>query len=226
MEAPGRIIRTSVLFGFGRDRAEVLSMNEATASYPAVVPVSARVVAAEFRRRHPGLPTVKLHKLLYYCQGHHLATFGVPLFAESLSAWDMGPVVGALWYAEKVGHPVDPGPPLDEAALNTVGYVLSRYGALTGRDLRHLTHSEAPWRLADAGRSPGTSVRIPTAWIEDYFRATGGPDEDEEVVLDASAIAEWLSDAARTRDAAAPPDTPEQLAARLDELRAKVARSA
>jgi uncharacterized phage-associated protein len=38
----------------------------------------------------------KLHKLLYYCQGHHLATFGLPLFDESISAWDMGPVVGTL----------------------------------------------------------------------------------------------------------------------------------
>ena len=201
-------------------------MIEARAPYPAAVPVPAHAVAAELRRRSPCLPTVKLHKLLYYCQGHHLATFGVPLFRESLSARDMGPVVGSLWFDEKAGRPVDPGPPLSEAALNTIGYVLSRYGALTGRDLRHLTHSEAPWRMADAGRSPGSSVRIRTAWIEDYFRATAGPDEDEDVVLDAAAIAEWLKDADRTRDAAGPPDTPEQLAARLAQLRARVAEGA
>jgi uncharacterized phage-associated protein len=205
---------------------EGLPMIEVKAPYPAAVPVSAHAVAAELRRRNPGLPTLKLHKLLYYCQGYHLATFGVPLFGESLSAWDMGPVVGSLWYDEKAGRPAEVGPPLDEAALNTIGYVLSRYGALTGRDLRHLTHSEAPWRLADAGRSPGTSARIQTAWIEDYFRATAGPDEDEDVVLDAAAVAEWLKDAERTRDAAAPPDTPEQLAARLDQLRARVAEGA
>ena len=171
---------------------------------------------------------MKLHKLLYYCQGYHLATFSVPLFGESLSAWDKGPVVGALWYTERSGRPVEPGPPLDEAALNTIGYVLSRYGALTGRDLGHLTHSETPWRLADAGRRPGTSVRIETAWIEDYFRATAGPDEDEdeEIVLDARFITEWLSDAERTRDAAAAPDTPEQLAVRLEELRTRAAKGA
>ena len=195
-------------------------------SYPAEMPVSAHTVAAELRRRQPGLPAMKLHKLLYYCQGYHLATFGVPLFAETLSAWDRGPVVGALWYSEKSGRPVETGPPLDEAALNTIGYVLSRYGALTVRDLGHLTHSETPWRRADAGRSPGTSVRIETAWIEDYFRATAGPDEDEEIVLDAAAVAEWLRDAERTRNAAAAPDTPEQLAARLAELRTKAAKGA
>jgi uncharacterized phage-associated protein len=206
--------------------AEGLPMIEMKASCPAAVPVSAHAVAAELRKRYPGLPTLKLHKLLYYCQGYHLATFGAPLFEESLSAWDMGPVVGSLWYDEKARRPVDPGPPLGEAALNTIGYVLRRYGALTGRDLRHLTRSEAPWRLADAGRSPGTSVRIQVAWMEDYFRATAGPDEDEEIVLDADVIAEWLSGAGRTRDVAGPRDTPEQLAGRVDELRARVAKGA
>lgn len=62
---------------------------------------SAHDVAIELRRRLPGLGVKKLHKLLYYCQGHHLATFGRPLFNETISAWDMGPVVGALWFAEK-----------------------------------------------------------------------------------------------------------------------------
>jgi uncharacterized phage-associated protein len=201
-------------------------MAEPNAPYAAPMPVSAHDVAAELRRRHPGLPTVKLHKLLYYCQGHHLATFGVPLFTESISAWDMGPVVGGLWYAERAGHPADPATSLDEAGLNTVGYVLSRYGALSGRDLYHLTHSEAPWRLADAGRSPGTSVRIPTSSIEGYFRSAAGPDEDEETVLDGGVVAEWLKDAARTRDAAGPPDKPEDLVARLNDLRSRVAKGA
>ena len=201
-------------------------MTRVGASYPAAVSTSVHTVAAELRARQPGLPTMKLHRLLYYCQGYHLATFGVPLFAESLSAWDNGPVVGALWFAEKSDRPREPGLPLGEAELNTIGYVLSRYGALTGRDLAHLTHSETPWRLADVGRRPGTSVRIETAWIEDYFRATAGPDEDEEIVLDATLVAEWLRDAERTRHAAAEPDTPEQLAARLDELRTRAAKSA
>lgn len=201
-------------------------MIEVETSYPARMAVSARAVAAELRERHPGLPAVKLHKLLYYCQGHHLATFGVPLFAESLSAWDMGPVVGSLWYAEKTGAHAGDGQPLDEAALNTVGYVMSRYGALTGTDLRHLTHSETPWRLADAHRAPGSSAPIATAWIEDYFRAVAGTGEDEEIVLDGAAVAEWLKDAERTRDQAGPVDTPDELAARLAVLRAKAANSA
>ena len=53
--------------------------------------LSAHSVAVELRHRLPGVGVKKLHKLLYYCQGHHLATFGLPLFSESISAWDMGP---------------------------------------------------------------------------------------------------------------------------------------
>lgn len=65
--------------------------------------VSARDVAAALRERLPGLPAKKQHKLLYYCQGHHLVATGEPLFTETISAWDMGPVVGTLWYEERTG---------------------------------------------------------------------------------------------------------------------------
>jgi uncharacterized phage-associated protein len=67
-------------------------------------PVSAHDVAREIRKRMPGVPVKKLHKLLYFSQGHHLATFRVPLFAETISAWDMGPVVGRLWHREDKGY--------------------------------------------------------------------------------------------------------------------------
>lgn len=131
---------------------------------------SAHDVAAELRRRLPGLGTKKLHKLLYYCQGHHLAAAGAPLFDESIGAWDMGPVVDTLWAAEKRGGVSRTAPAsLDEAALNTVGFVLSRYGALTGDDLETKTHAEPPWRLADAVRRPGESAPIHPQWMHDYF---------------------------------------------------------
>jgi uncharacterized phage-associated protein len=133
------------------------------------VSYSAHDVAAELRRRLPGLGTKKLHKLLYYCQGHHLAAVGEPLFGESLVAWDMGPVVDALWAAEKRGFTAAAPATLDEAALNTVGYVLSRHGALTGDDLEAKTHAEPPWRLADAVRRPGESAPIHPQWMHDYF---------------------------------------------------------
>jgi uncharacterized phage-associated protein len=160
--------------------------------------VPARAVAAALRERLPGLGTVKLHKLLYYCQGHHLATFDAPLFAETISAWDMGPVVGTLWREEKDGAPADEtdtAARLGEAELNTVGYVVSRYGALTGKDLEHLTHSEAPWQTANRIRQPGGRVTIRPEWIREYFRTDGGPvaGDEEDLPLDSEAVAQWLA---------------------------------
>jgi uncharacterized phage-associated protein len=180
--------------------------------------VSAHQVAAVLRARLPELPVKKLHKLLYYCQGHHLATFGKPLFRETISAWDMGPVVGHLWWEEKQGEA--PGPSavnldIGEAALNTIGYVLNRYGALTGRDLEHLTHAEAPWRRANQQRQPGGRTTIELDWISDYFRDAAG-DDNEGVPLDSTEVREWLA-GARTRSFdAAIPDKPSDIMARLN----------
>lgn len=141
-------------------------------------PVSAHDVAAELRRQLPQLPTKKLHKLLYYCQGHHLAHFDQPLFGESVMAWDMGPVVAQLWRAEKDQRASVAARLLDTGQLNTVGYVVSRYGRLTGHDLELLSHAEDPWLQADTRRSPGGTTRIDNESIRAFFSAAGGPDFD------------------------------------------------
>lgn len=188
------------------------------------MPVPASDVAAALRERRPGLPTLKLHKLLYYCQGHHLATFGHPLFAETISAWDMGPVVGGLWRSEKEAGQAPSRGSLGEAELNTVGYVLSRYGSLTGLDLMHLTHSEDPWRLANAGRPARTSARIELRWIEDYFRSAARDDGDEDVVLDAEAVKQWLRDAVPGPAGREPTDDADEIALRITELRVKLGK--
>jgi uncharacterized phage-associated protein len=120
--------------------------------------VSARDVAAALRERIRGLSLAKEHKLLYYCQGHHLATFGEPLFTETVSAWDLGPVIGQHWHAEREGTGSDgSSASLDEAQLNTVGYVVSRYGGMTASDLinsrmRRILGSR-PMRPADRARA-------------------------------------------------------------------------
>jgi uncharacterized phage-associated protein len=177
---------------------------------------SAHDVAAALRDRLPGLPKKKLHKLLYYCQGHHLAQFDEPLFAETISAWDMGPVVGQLWKEEKTGERQRAPHRLDEAQLNTIGYVVSRYGGLSGRDLENLTHSEMPWQFADSSRRPGDSVRIEPRWLRDYFKENSFADhEDDGPVLDSAAISAWLEGADDRRVEPRSPDTPEQLKARL-----------
>lgn len=175
--------------------------------------VSAHDVAAALRERLPGLPTKKLHKLLYYCQGHHLAATGDALFTETISAWDMGPVVGTLWHEERTGE-TRPSTPLSEGQLNTVGYVVSRYGRLTGRDLEALTHSESPWQRANERRLPQASSRIELSWMREHFRMTGAPDEDEEQ-LDSAEVMTWLEGAQARRGDDLRPDSRAEIAARL-----------
>lgn len=181
---------------------------------------SARDVAAELRARLPGLTGLKLHKLLYYCQGHHLATFGEALFSDRVSAWDMGPVVGSLWHEEKNGPPA-PGfdSELGESALNTVGYVLSRYGSLSGRDLINLTHNELPWRRADSSRRPGESTLITPEWMQEYFG--NEPPDDGEIVLDPAEVGAWLSSAGSRLDEPSRPDDPDEILARIATLRSE-----
>lgn len=109
------------------------------------MPVSAHDVARELRRRQPGAGDVKIHKLLYFAQGMHLARTGEVLFAERIEAWSMGPVVADLWRTEKRGGFTPPEQALSAHELGTVDEVLARYGHLTGKQLIRLTHAEGPW---------------------------------------------------------------------------------
>jgi uncharacterized phage-associated protein len=181
--------------------------------YSGRMAVHAADVAAELRSQLPGLPTKKLHKLLYYCQGHHLAATGTPLFSESISAWDMGPVVGTLWYAEKDRGVGTATAELSESQLNTIGYVVSRYGNLTGRDLEHLTHAELPWQRANQSRLPHQSGRIEQDWLLHQFRDE--VDEDAESSFDSAVIAQWLAETANEPPAPTEPDSYEAIRSRL-----------
>lgn len=186
--------------------------------------LSARDVAVALRDRLPWLPAKKLHMLLYYCQGHHLAAFDEPLFSETISAWDIGPVVESLWHEETRGDVARAHREMDEAQLNTVGYVLSRYGALTAKDLENLTHSEKPWQQGDSERRHGESAPIKPEWITQYFRARSSADAEEDgILLDSAAVTKWLQGVEKRPKGPARPDKREDLVARLDELRKKIA---
>ena len=44
-------------------------------------------------------------------------------------------------------------------SLNTIGYVLSRYGRLPARNLENRTHAESPWQRANQTRSHWSNTR-------------------------------------------------------------------
>lgn len=122
------------------------------------MPVSARDIADEIRRRQPSIGIVKLHKLLYYVQGWHLAFTGKPAFNEHVEAWVNGPVVAELWKDEKHDRPRPQQHDLDGDALAAIEFVLSRYGRFSGKDLIRLTHNEDPWREVSESDDPWVAI--------------------------------------------------------------------
>jgi uncharacterized phage-associated protein len=109
----------------------------------------------------------KLHKLLYYAQGHHAAVTGTPLFDHAIVAGETGPVVDGFTRADFDA----PRGELDNGQLSSVGYVVSRYGRLSIVDLQHLSAAEPPCRHA---RGTGQAV-IDLQDMIAYFKGDGAP---------------------------------------------------
>ncbi len=197
--------------------AKALPQHRRQVPYHRAVPVSAHDIAAALRTRYPGLPKKKLHKLLYYCQAHHLAAFGEPLFTQAIEAWDMGPVVADLWAHEKYDAPPSPQS-LGERELNTVGYTLSRYGTLTGKDLEVLSHGEDPWLTANQGRNPGGRAVIKHEWITAYFRNNASTEGEELGAQGEAVLSRWVRKSVRPSVAPGRPLSREELVVEFDRI--------
>ena len=173
----------------GRERLKSIAMTDRGK-------VSAHDVARELRAQLPGVGDLKLHKLLYYCQGWHLAFFGAPMFMEKIEAWANGPVVAVVWGDERHGRGTPEPRPLGPAALNTISYVLGRYGRSTGKDLIRQTHAEAPWR--DASERAEPDPELTATELQKFFEADdeAGPAIDLARAVERSvAVRSQLSEA-------------------------------
>lgn len=108
-------------------------------------------VAKYILQQHGSMSTMKLQKLVFYCQAYRLAWTGSPLFPQAVRAWTNGPVVYELFRKHKgkfeVGVDEISGDPdeLDATDRIVVDAILSSLGNLTGWELRNRTHEEAPW---------------------------------------------------------------------------------
>jgi len=185
--------------------------------------VSAHDVAAAIRERLPGVPKVKLHKLLYLAQGFHLAQVGEPLFREDIEAWRHGPVVAELWHAERYEPERREAEEMDNRQLNSIGYVCSRYGRNSGGDLESITHEHAAWNEAFFRHvQRGEPHTMGTDAIRDQFLTVLQNDKaDQEFRPDPAELEAFLA-AARVRMDSSDHgtiDTRESLMARLAELR-------
>ena len=98
------------------------------------------------------ISNLKLQKLLYYCQGFHLAAYDDPQFGEDILAWENGPVVESIWRkyrdhgrnainTEHISIPTS----LSETQEKLIDSVYNAYGQYSGWKLRNMTHKEPPW---------------------------------------------------------------------------------
>lgn len=102
--------------------------------------------------------TMKLHKLLYYCQAWTLVWDERPLFRENIEAWANGPVIRELFNFHKgmfiikdsditIGNESV----LSDHQRDNINEVLDFYGNKSSQWLIDQTHIETPWIEARKG---------------------------------------------------------------------------
>lgn len=138
--------------------------------------VSAHDVAAHILQKQGAMTTMKLQKLVYYCQAWSLVWDEEPLFQEKIEAWANGPVVRELYDKHKGFFNIstwrlgDPSK-LSRKQVNTIKSVLDYYGDKTSQWLSDLTHKEEPWKNARQGLVPSErgSSEITHASMSEYY---------------------------------------------------------
>lgn len=113
--------------------------------------ISAHDVAAYILQKQGAMTTMKLQKLLYYCQAWSLVWDETSLFQEDIEAWANGPIVPAIYEAHRGQYKIESWPHgnserLDQNQQETVDAVLKYYGHRSAQWLSDLTHAEEPWR--------------------------------------------------------------------------------
>lgn len=105
--------------------------------------------------------TMKLHKLLYYCQAWYLVWEDKPLFKEDIEAWANGPVIRVLFNFHQGMYWATPDQltlgnqsKLNDVQKEDINNVLTFYGNKTSQWLINQTHIESPWRDARKGLLP------------------------------------------------------------------------
>ncbi len=147
--------------------------------------VAAKYIAMRFRATYSPkcLTPMQLQKLLYYCQAHHLAKLGTPLFEEDFEAWPTGPVCPMLYVKMEETNP-EYRPVIEEmfADISIIGEfseqetqimneVLEKYGSKTPQQLCKLVCSEQPWLESHIDPETGGTMNcvIPKIKMRNYY---------------------------------------------------------
>ena len=123
------------------------------------------------------LSNLKLQKLLYYAQGHHLQRAGLSLFDDPIQAWAHGPVVAEVYHKYKSAGSADltdqsnddsfSWDEVDEETSQFLIQVWAAYGKYSAWGLRNATHAERPWQ--EHFNNNGRNIEIPQDDIKAYF---------------------------------------------------------
>lgn len=166
-------------------------------------PYNPKAIANYFlnKRKERGLKPVtqmKLHKLVYFAHGWHLAFWGKPLIDEMVEAWEYGPVVPTLYHEFKeygakeiprlatdwdpdsmdwyITHGIDASDTLLPKFLDRI---IAVYGNRSAVELSALTHVDgSPWKQTVEKYPRIRHVDIPNDLIQEYFEKKLGQNRE------------------------------------------------
>jgi uncharacterized phage-associated protein len=162
---------------------------------PGALEVAAFLVHLASAEEEPEfLPSLRLNRLLYYCQGWYLAAHDRTLFPERLEAWATGPVVPVVFEALRARDwqpiPAEDLPSPEGLAAEEqehIGRIWEAYKDYTGGTLSALARDEEPWRQARNGTSVAqrSDAEITVEALRGFFSALLA--EENEVLVGAEA---------------------------------------
>lgn len=126
------------------------------------------------------ITTIKLQKLVYYCQAWSLVWTEKPLFDEDIQAWANGPVVPSLYAKHRGLFEISADNDLGGSSANltpdekdTIDHVLEGYGDKPAMYLVQLSHAEQPWAEARGAVPAGVRCAnvISKAAMAEYYSA-------------------------------------------------------
>lgn len=173
------------------EQFDVYTIDEGETTFVHCAPADERVddvvsvfdVACYIMSKVKHCTTMKLQKLLYYCQAWYLVWNERPLFRENIEAWANGPVIRELYNFHKglftitesmmnLGNPNR----LSKEQMEDIDSVLKAYAPRSSQWLIEQTHMEKPWQDARRGLSPNERghVVITHAAMAEYYSSLYG----------------------------------------------------
>lgn len=121
------------------------------------------------------IPTMKLQKIVYYCQAYSLGWKQSPLFDEEIKAWNSGPVIPELYLKHKGVFHISPGyvsgnpDNLNDTQKAVCNAVISQLRGFTGYELSLNAKGQSPWRTFFNSSAERHNSTIPHSVLADFY---------------------------------------------------------